>query len=75
MLFELTITKNEIEKDNLECKRKVEEFVLQIDQLADLREATVNIYENQLKEIQLNHESRERTWFNAIAEKSGVDIS
>jgi hypothetical protein len=51
LLFELTITKNEIERENLVCKRKVDEFVLQIDQLADLREATVNIYENQLKEI------------------------
>jgi hypothetical protein len=31
LLFEITITKNEIEKENRECKRKLNEFVVQTD--------------------------------------------
>ena len=29
--FEITITKNEIEKENRECRRKLNEFVVQTD--------------------------------------------
>jgi len=31
LLFEITITKNEIEKENRECRRKLNEFVVQTD--------------------------------------------
>jgi len=44
-------------------------------QLAELREAIDKQHELEIQEFRQLQDDREKIWFNALAEKSGVDTS